>query len=184
MKAVVLIPVVFGGFLVGKVWADTRQRSPRSPLQGISLLSWEHFVALMAVAPKNHIGKGGKLGTFQMNARHLKDTGAMTAAVKGQRGNEIGVWVGKWSPGLTEEKFLGSMPLQYAVFVRSARAAAPKVSSMVGVEVEGKKASLSGLLGVVHAAGEGGVRSWVESEDVRKRFPSTTALFHKTNGVF
>jgi hypothetical protein len=44
--------------------------------------------------------------------------------------------------------------------------------------------SLSGVLGVASVAGVSGARNWLASEGDRKRFPFTTNLFLRTNGVF
>lgn len=187
-----MLPIAIGsallGFVVGRISKADRARAAatagRSPISGIDIAGWEELVAKMAVADKRHVGKKGKLGAFQMDARRLADVGAMTKAWKGQRGTEQGAWVGQWRQGLTEAAFLGSMPLQYAVFVRSMRAAAPKVSPLVGIAVDGKVATLSGLLGVSHVAGERGVEGFVRDPVVRTRFPSTAEVFSRTNGIF
>lgn len=184
-----MFPLVIGsallGFAVGRL-SNVRKKKETgsSPLAGIGTGPWGTFVASMVVADRQHVGKKGKLGAFQMDARRLADVGAMTRAWKGPRGPETGAWVGQWSAGLTEDGFLGSMPLQYAVFSRSMRAAAPKVSPLVGKVVDGKVATLSGLLGVSHVAGERGVEGFVTDQTVRSRFPSTAAVFSRTNGIF
>ena len=186
-----MLPIVIGsallGFVAGRISKQDRARAAAatsSPIAGIDISGWENFVAKMAVADKGHVGKKGKLGTFQMDARRLADVGAMTKAWKGQRGPEQGAWIGQWRQGLTEPGFLGSMPLQYAVFVRSMRAAAPKVSPLVGIAVDGKVATLSGLLGVSHVAGERSVEGFLRDPTVRSRFPSTVEVFSRTNGIF
>lgn len=170
------------GYLIGRL--PRRRAGSSSPISSASPEQWEIFVASMAVADKSHVGRQGRLGTFQMDARRLTDVGAMTRAWKGRRGTDEGAWLGEWAEGLTEAAFLGSMPLQYAVFVRSMRAAAPKVSRMVGLEVDGQAATLSGLLGVSHAAGERGVEGWIKDPRVRKRFPATAEAFRRTNKIF
>jgi hypothetical protein len=186
MHPLITIPIALLGFLFGRL--STKNAKPNansgSPLDDVTLGAWEKFVGAMAVAPRNHVGRRGKLGTFQMDARRLADVGAMTRAWKERRGGEEGVWVGDWLEGLTEVSFLGSMPLQYAVFTRSCRAAAPKVSGFCGREVDGRVASLSGLLGVCHVAGERGVGSFVVDESTRERFPATREVFTKVNGIF
>lgn len=187
MHPFLAIPVALVGFLLGKVTTKTSEKDAgggRAPITGVPLGAWEEFVAQMAVAPKGHVSERGRMGTFQMDARKLADTGAMTRAWKGRRGTRDGIWVGEWSAGLTEKAFLESMPLQYAVFVRSMRTAAPKVSGLVGTEVDGKVASLSGLLGVSHAAGERGVGSFVSDPRIRARFPATATVFGRTNEIF
>lgn len=196
MHPLFLIPTAFLSFLTGAAFGFGKKKdgklgksltSPGSPFPGIPVAAWERFVAVMVVAPKTHISPKGKLGTFQMDARRLKDVGLMTkASKKPVPGQTSGVWMGQWREPLTTEDFLGSMPLQYAAFVRSCKraAAAPEVSESVGVEVDGRKCSLSGLLGVAHAAGQGAVAGWVVDPKVRHRFTVTTEAFTRTNGIF
>jgi len=189
-----LIPAVLLGILTGKALArntvrgdvgdDTTLEPTSVDLKGVTFGAWEKFVGLMATAPKGTVTPRGKLGAFSMDARRLKDVGFMVSAGKGRRGDEAGVWLGKWTPPLTEAAFLGSMPLQYAAFVRSMRSAAPKVSRLVGSRVDEGTCSLSGLLGVSHVAGDTGVESWVKSPEIRRRFSSTTQAFQRTNGIF
>lgn len=190
MKATFLIPATLGGFLLGRLFSATKPKGndKPSPLPGVLLGPWEGFVSVMATSPKEYVSPRYRLGAFQMDARRLKDIGFMASAGKGVYGDKAGVWVGEFLLPLTKDKFLGSMPLQYAAFVRSMRAAAPRVGKFVGARVEGGRGvvgcSLSGLLGVSHAAGEGGVESWVADASVRKRFPGTTERFDRTNGIF
>lgn len=194
MHFFLLIPAALLGFFTGKALAkntvrgdvgeDTTSEPTSIDLKGVTFGAWEKFVSLMATSPKGAVTPRGKLGAFTMDARRLKDVGFMVSANKGRRDNEVGVWLGKWTPPLTEAAFLGSMPLQYAAFVRSMRSAAPKVSRFVGVEVDKTPCSLSGLLGVCHVAGDTGVESWVKSPEVRRRFSSTTQTFQRTNGIF
>lgn len=184
MHPLLAIAAALGGFLIGRKSTDPKKPSKAamraSGWSSVTLGQWEKFVAAIATSPKEHVGRKHRLGAFQMDARKLADVGAMTKAWKGSDGS----WTGEWSQGLTESSFLGSMPLQYAVFVRSMRAAAPKVSPLVGSKVDGKVATLSGLLGVSHAAGERGVASFVSDADVRKKFPATSEMFVRTNGIF
>ncbi len=44
--------------------------------------------------------------------------------------------------------------------------------------------TLSGVLGVIQAAGLEGAAGWLENPGDRTRFPHTTAAFLRTNGVF
>ena len=171
---------LFGFFLGKKAGSKKATSKSRGLLDDVTIGAWERFVAEMAKHTRGEVGRKGKMGTFQIDARRLADVGAMTKAWKKPDGS----WTGSWSPGLTESAFLGSMPLQYAVFVRSMRAAAPKVSPLVGSKIDGNVASLSGLLGVSHVAGERGVASFVSDADVRAKFPATSEVFSRTNGIF
>lgn len=179
MNKIYLLPASMFGFFVGKLYADTKPKP--SPLRGVPIDPWERFVFLMACAPKNHISPRYRLGRFQMDARSLSDLGYMRNPRKGNYEGSSGVWLGDFADPLTEHEFLGSMPLQYAAFVRSMQAAAPKVSGYVGKKVDGIPCSLSGLLSVSHVAGETGLSSWVEGD---RRLPKTTEVFRRTNGIF
>jgi hypothetical protein len=181
MHPLFAIPAAIIGYFLGRKTAEKKAASKTgAPLSDVTLGAWEKFVAAMAKSPKGEIGRKGKLGTFQIDARRLADVGAMTKAWKGPDGS----WTGSWLQGLTESAFLGSMPLQYAVFVRSMKAAAPKVGAFIGCQIGEKKATLSGLLGVAHVAGERGVGSFVRDADVRAKFPATMETFTRTNGIF
>ena len=127
--------------------------------------------------------QGGRLSSKRGGARReaAKQRAAMSQLAATA---EDGAWIGQWISGLSEEKFLESMPLQYATFVRSMKSAAAKASGLVGAEIGNKVATLSGILGVAHVAGEVGVASFVNDPKIRNRFPSTVNLFERTNGIF
>lgn len=181
MHPLLAIPAALLGYLLGRRSADKKATSKSgSPLDDVTFGAWESFVAEMARNRREEVGRRGKLGAFQIDARKLADVGAMSKAWKKPDGS----WTGAWSEGLSESNFLGSMPLQYAVFVRSMRAAAPKVSALVGSKIDGRPATLSGLLGVSHVAGERGVASFVRDAEVRAKFPATSEVFSRTNGIF
>jgi hypothetical protein len=189
MLPVVLIPVGIFAFLGGASFGRSRRglsMTPRttSPLPGVPLLSWERFVTVMVVSPPQSMTSRRRMGMFGMDARRLSDVGFMEEVRKGHVGGEQGVWVGKWRPPLTTEKFLASAPAQYEAFRRSAQRLAPKVQGLVGTLVDGQPCSLSGLLGVGHLAGEAGVAGWVADPRVRARFRATTQAFQRSNGIF
>ena len=60
---------------------------------------------------------------------------------------------------------------------------ASEVSEAGVATIEGKPASLSGLLAVAHHAGPA-LASWLTSEKDRRRFEKTTAAYSRTTGVF
>lgn len=203
ISPLLLVPAAFCGFLAGRKLAGKKllpssepimvsdgEAAARPTTSGKEILAsikpepWAEFVSRMETAPRTKVSARYKLGAFQMDARRLADVGVMTDVRKAKYGSEMGVWTGKWAHGLSEKDFLGSMPLQYAAFVRGVRATAPQVSRHVGRVIDGKKASLSGLLGVAHVAGIAGVESWVQDPAVRSRFGTTTGTFHRCNGIF
>lgn len=182
MHPLILLPAALIGFLGGRFFSKPKHKS--SPLPGVNLVSWERFVAILATSPPNAVSPTNKLGLFQMDPRKLKDAGLMTSTHKTKVNGLPGVYVGQWIDPLTQDDFLGSIPMQYAAFTKSVQAAAPKVSGYVGTNVQGAVCTLSGLLGVAHTAGIEGVSSWVKSPETRKRFKGTTKMFLDTNGVF
>jgi|SRR5271157_1188716 len=190
VQPILLIPISVFSFLGGAVLGRSRKNlsmlppQKMGPLPGVPLFSWSRFVAIMATAPKQTFTPRGRMGTFGLDARRLADVGFMEAPHKATIGGETGVWTGEWKAPLTTEKFLASTPAQYEAFKRSMKAMAPSVGSFVGSDIDGVPATLSGLLGVGHLAGEAGVRSWVASPDVRRKFKGTTNNFLRTNNIF
>jgi hypothetical protein len=124
------------------------------------------------------------MGAFGMDARRLADVGLCSEPRKATVGGELGVWTAAWQRPLTKPGYLKSLPLQYEAFKRSMVLMAPRVAGFVGTNVDGKKCTLSGLLGVGHLAGQSGVESWVKDASVRKKFKQTTETFNLTNGIF
>lgn len=193
MKAIspiALLPVGIFSFLGGAALGRSRKGlsmltpEKQGPLPGVPLVSWSRFITIMAVAPKKTVTPRGRMGTFGIDARRLADVGFMEKPRKASIGGETGVWTGDWKKPLSTETFLASTPAQYESFKRSMKLMAPSVGAFVGADIDGVKATLSGLLGVGHLAGEAGVKSWVSSPEIRKKFKNTTANFHRTNNVF
>jgi len=191
MNSALMIPVGIFSFLGGALLGRSSRKglsmlpSPKEgPLPGVPLVRWERFITIMAVAPKRQITPRGRMGMFGMDARRLADVNFMSKPRKVTMGSETGVWTGDWKDPLSQEAFLDSTPAQYEAFKRSMRQMAPKVAGFVGRPVDGVKATLSGLLGVGHLAGEAGVSGWMNDPETRRRFKATTDNFNRANGVF
>lgn len=190
VNSIILLPVAIFSFLGGAVLGRSRKNlsmlkpDKGSPLTGVPLAAWSRFVTVMVMAPKRTVTPRGRMGSFGFDARRLADVGFMEKPRKATVGGETGVWTGDWKAPLSTEKFLDSTPAQYEAFSRSMRKMAPKIGSFIGRDVDGVKATLSGLLGVGHLSGETGVAGWVADADTRKKFKNTTANFAKTNGIF
>jgi hypothetical protein len=184
-----LLPVGIFGFLGGAALGASRKNLSMLPprrraLGGVPTVAWERFVTIMAIAPREHVSPRRRFGMFGMDARRLADVGFMTTPHKSTIGGESGVWSGEWVAPLTEQKFLASTPAQYEALTRSMRRLVPAAQPHVGKSIDGKRATLSGLLAAGHLAGEAGLGSWVADPAVRKKFGATTAKFDKANGIF
>jgi len=190
MAPILLIPTAVFGFLGGLSLGKSRRGlsmlppEKPSPLPGVSALAWQRFVTVMVVAPRDHVTPRRRLGLFGMDGRRLCDVGFMRSPRKVTVGAETGVWTGEWVSPMGEQQFLASSGAQYEAFSRSMRRLAPKVAPHVGRIIDGKKASLSGLLAAGHLAGEEGVLGWIADPQSRAKFRSTTANFGKANGIF
>jgi len=183
----IVLPLTLVGLLTGAGLATSRRglsMLPKSPIQGVVLVKWVRFTTTMARHPLSYESPSGRLGTFGLHTRRLSDVGLAENPHKAEVGGEVGVWTADWKKPLTKESFLGSPPVQYEAFKRSIVDMAPKVASLVGAIVDGKKCTLSGLLGVGHMAGAAGTVGWVKDARVREKFQKTTDTFNLTNGIF
>ena len=181
-----LIPVGLIALLVGAALGTGRRgltMLPESPVRGIVIIRWRRFHRLMARHPRGY-DLSGHLGAWGMNARSLHDAGLVDAPKKVTVGRDVGVWSGEWRAPLTKGKFLASLPLQSRAFELATQKLVPTATPLVGTLVDGKPASLSGLLGVGHMAGAAGVVDWVKNPASRKKFAKTTETFNLTNGIF
>jgi hypothetical protein len=183
-----VIPAAIGGLLTGAALFGPGRKGltmlPKSPIRGVVLVRWTHFVRTMARHEPRYVSPRGKFGMFGMDMRRLSDVGFVQDARKGNRGTEPGVWVGEWKSPLTEDIYVASPAVQYESFKRSMVAMVPVAEQFVGATVDGSVCTLSGLLGVGHHAGESGIESWVKNKEVRNKFKNTTDTFKLANGIF
>jgi len=164
----------------------------QSPFTNVPHDAWNAWVQALrgpnprAVSPLNH------LGLFAMGMRRLVDLGLATnprqELATGGGGRKV--WVADWIPALQPgpDKFLSDADLQYRVFVKSVnddfKAIKEKMPTAVGVDVDGAKATPSGLLAVTKQAGVEGLKKWLADPKARQQYATTTAQFKKLNGVF
>ncbi len=96
-------------------------------------------------------------------------------------------WTATFRQPLSLGRLLADPLLQYRIFVASMRRYRGEIlaehRNVIGTPLEGKPATLSGLLAVAHHAGPA-LPSWLASPDDRKRFAKTTAAYGRTTGVF
>ncbi len=159
-----------------------------SPWPDVPHEVWTRFVMIMGRAKSGTVSPKGHLGIFQMGMRRLGDLGLAKNVRKGERNGEQGVWLGVWNAPLSEARFLASPELQYKIFVRSMQTYRREIERQfkneIGREIEGKAATLSGLLAVAHHAGIPGLEKWLKGDPPREKFPQTTAAYKAATGIF
>ena len=64
------------------------------------------------------------------------------------------------------------------------RSVAERFGTIIGTEIEGQTATLSGLLAVARCAGLGGLATWVNDAGERSKFGRTTQAYKRATGLF
>lgn len=158
-----------------------------SPLPGVDDEHWSRYVRRSRMARPSAVSPDNRYGCFTLSARELADAGWMVDARKESVNGHL-CWTGTWSPGHDELKFLRGVDEQHEALAALTRLHMRVVegrhSDLVGQEIEGQPATLSGLLGVCRRAGLGGLRGWATDAAQRAKFPETTAAYARLNGVF
>jgi hypothetical protein len=163
-----------------------RPTTYRSPIPEASDEQWERFARLMQTGHLSAITPSGQVGLFQTRLKRLEDLGLAT---KVRRENHHGgaTWTATFRPPLTMDQLLADPLLQYRVFAASMKRYRGDILAnhrrVFGTEIEGKPATLSGLLAVAHHAGPA-LASWLANPEDRRRFERTTAAFTSATGVF
>ena len=163
-----------------------RPATYRSPIPEASDEQWERFARLMQTGELSTISPSGQVGLFQTRLKRLEDLGLAT---KVRRDNHHGgaTWTATFRPPITMDRLLADPLLQYRVFAASMRRYRNDILAnhrrLFGTEIEGKPATLSGLLAVAHHAGPA-LASWLANPEDRRRFERTTAAFTSATGVF
>lgn len=152
-----------------------------SPIGGVRDDAWTGFVRKMRTGGVDEIDSKGNVGMFSMTVKRLTDLGVFKDPKK-----VGGVWNANWM--IPKQTLLSNPKLQYKLFEKSMVGHVGfiknKLDKGVGLEIEGKKATLSGLLAVAHRAGAEGMNNWVNDPSQRAKFPGTTAVYLAMNGIF
>jgi hypothetical protein len=158
-----------------------------SPVREVSDDKWTAYVKRSRTARPSAVSGDNRMGCYAMTARELADAGWMLDAHKGEYNGRL-CWLGTWAPERNEMAFLRSPSEQYDALAALSRIHAQvierKHDDLIGREIEGKPASLSGLMGVCRRSGLGGLPGWAASAEQRKKFPETTAQYARLNGIF
>ena len=159
----------------------------RSPLPEASDEQWARFVRLMQVGDVAAVTPTGQVGIFQTRLKRLEDLGLVLDVRRVQHAGAAPSWTATFRPPLTLARLLSDPLLQYRIFVVSMKRYRDEVLARhrdaIGKEIEGKSATLSGLMAVSQHAGPA-LASWIASEADRRRFKQTTAAYGRTTGVF
>lgn len=163
------------------------RRAPyKSPIPEASDEQWARFVRLMQTGDVAAVTPTGQVGLFQTRLKRLEDLG-LAREVRRVAIDGGARWTATFRAPLSLQRLLGDPLLQYRVFAASMRRYRGDIlghhREVLGRELEGKRATLSGLLAVAHHAGPALV-SWLANEADRKRFARTTSAYHVTTEVF
>ncbi len=162
----------------------------RSPIPEATDEQWTGFVKLMQTGATDALTPAGQLGLFGTRMKRLADLGIATEVRRtpatGGAAEQPG-WTATLKPPLSFDRLRADPLLQYRVFVASMKRYRDDILGLhreaIGKEIEGRKATLSGLLAVAHHAGPG-LASWLTNDKDRRRFAKTTAAYVRTTGVF
>jgi len=178
-----------GFTLLGGALLDKAEEAPEtapiegipSPIEAITPQQWTEFIGKMRMAELGAEGKG-RFGAFQMGVRRLVDFGIMENPKK----LADGTWSGSWA--YPKEKFLRNPKLQYKLFERSMvayrKVVMERFLKAVNSQVQGRAATMSGLLAVAHFAGSQGLEKWLSSQELRRKFKATTNAYLSANNIF
>ena len=154
-----------------------------SPIEGVTDVAWRRFVRMMEGPDPKEVSPALHLGLYNIGYHRLKELGLVSEARQVTKGGRR-VWVGRFKAPLTLGLFLNNPTLQYTVFVRDMVDRVSLVLPYVGREIEGKRASLSGLMATAKLAGRKGFLSWVSDPAERQKHHKTTRAFLAFNEVF
>ena len=155
--------------------AGTITVSGRScPIDGVDARKWEEFAARVA-REQPTFSSPRHVGQFRQRRDRLAELGIDPASVGG-------------SPQAQFDAFARDMGdahhhAQESGLVAEYRGVTVEIPNQDGQRVP-IEVTLSGVLGVIQAAGLEGAAEWLEKPADRVRFPQTTAAFCRTNGVF
>lgn len=148
----------------------------KSPIARASDKAWSDYVTRSV---KQGPVPSGLHGAFRLKLRSLEDIGIVQEVTKNSSGKHSAKWV-----KCTPKQFSSSIALQYDAFKKVTLLHVSRIDSRyqssIGVELEGVKASLSGLLTLMRVLGMGCFEKYLNGD----RLKETTAIFLETNGIF
>lgn len=147
----------------------------KSPIKGVSDAGWsEYFSRSVKPGPI----PAGLIGAFRFKLRALEDIGIVENVSKNN-----GKWSATWK-ACTKEQFLSSTALQYDAFKKQSvmhyEWLLTRYYPSLGADIEGRKATASGLLSVMRLLGIGCFEKWLGGN----RLPNANAVFKEMNSIF
>lgn len=167
------------GQLIESLWKD------------VTSAAWTRFASSIVGDNKpTTINPKGFFGMFQLSVRRLSDLGVMSNPrsknIQLTNGQVARIWQGDWI--VPREKFLTDPGMQYRYFAKSMELyrsiIMEKYKQVIGLDISGGPATLSGLLALAHVAGSEGMYKWLSGKEIRRKFPWVTEAYRKTNGIF
>ena len=137
------------------------EQTHRSPLKDVSNQAWQRWVETNeqdAAVARQHPERSPLYG---LRDRELDDAGVDRPTTSSE----------EYAALVTVAK-----NLQHGIEARYA--------GVIGTEIEGTTATLSGLLAVARCAGLGGLATWVSDAAERSRFGRTTQAYKRATGLF
>lgn len=158
-----------------------------APTDDVPPVKLAEFAAILKSNRSPDADSKGRVGVYAMSVQRLADLGVVQNPHKtGPRGQST--WTADWSERLPRERFLADETLQGAALGKSLRLYTDEIrdkfGSVIGKKLGNATVTLSGLLAVAHVAGIRGLQTWLGDPKVREKFPGTTGLFSKANGLF
>lgn len=142
-----------------------------SPIVGIAHDSWDALCKTLAIDHPDH-DSDRRVGKYNASKSRLEQIGIDPATIVGSSDAQ--------DDALCADLADAHRQLEEKGVLRKAIGKAVRIPDMeIPVSI-----SLSGLLGIVAVAGVDGTTKWLAHEADRKRFPHTTNLFLRSNGIF
>ena len=141
-----------------------------APIRGVDLVAWEAFVArLVRETPAYQSSK--HVGQYRQRKDRLRELGLPFTKLLGDAAAQRAALDADLADAYKHASD-GEM-LQHV----------GRLIALPGVEAP-TRVTLSGVLGVIQAAGLEGAEGWLSSQKDRKAYPHTTAAYVRSNGVF
>jgi len=171
--------------------SETASQLIESPWKDVTSAAWTRFANSIVSGNKpTSMNPKGFFGMFQTSVRRLADLGVMSNPrsknIQLGSGQIARIWQGDWI--LPKEKFLTDPGMQYRYFAKSMELyrsiIMEKYKQVIGLDVDGGPATLSGLLTLAHMAGSEGMYKWLSGREIRRKFSWVTEAYRKANGIF